>query len=319
MALVQSVLRAMAVHIERGPIPGIVLLLSHGGNVHVDLLSTKAAGGSERMSRDTIFRISSMTKPIVAVATMRLIEDGILQLDEPVERLLPELAGRRVLRRLDGPLTDTVPAQRSITVRDLLTLCLGFGQLPAPKEAYPILQVADEQQIGMGPPTPATTPAPDEWMRRLGALPWMAQPGERWLYNTRSDVLGVLIARAAERPLGTLLRERIFAPLGMDDTSFSVPASKLDRLVPCYGTDDTRALVIYDEVEGSQWSSSPAFMSGAGGLVSTVDDYLAFGQMLLNKGQYGNKRIVSASSVELMTTDQLTPAQRDKARCSNSF
>jgi CubicO group peptidase (beta-lactamase class C family) len=153
---------AMAVHIERGTVPGIVLLLSQRGDVHVDLLGTKGVGDSERISRDTIFRISSMTKPIIAVATMQYIEDGILHLNEPVERLLPELADRHVLRRLDGPLTDTVPAQRSITVQDLLTFRLGFGQLPAAKEAYPILMAADEQQIGMGPPSPATTPAPHD-------------------------------------------------------------------------------------------------------------------------------------------------------------
>lgn len=304
---------AMASHITRGTVPGIAYLLSHHGNVHVALLGTKTLSGNDHLARDTIFRISSMTKPIIAVATMQLIEDGLLQLDEPIERLLPELAHRRVIKQLDGPLTDTIPAQRSITVRDLLTFRQGFGQVLAATEGYPIFQAANAQQIGMGPPAPAAMPTPDEWMRRLGALPWMSQPGERWLYNTGSDILGVLIARAAGQPLETVLRERIFTPLGMDDTSFSVPAHKLNRFVPCYAMDDSGAATIYDAVEGSQWASPPAFMSGAGGLVSTVDDYLAFGQMLLNNGQLGNERIISASSVEQMTTDQLTPAQQEGA------
>ena len=129
-------------------------------------------------------------------------------------------------------------------------------------------------------------PAPDEWMRRLGTLPLMHQPGERWMYNTGSDVLGVLIARASGQPLETFLRERIFEPLGMKDTGFSVPAAKLDRLATSYRTDPaTGALELYDEAAGGQWSRPPAFPSGAGGLVSTVDDYLAFGQMMLNKGK----------------------------------
>ena len=303
----------MAAHVERGTVPGLVMLLSHRGKVHIDLLGMKAQGGSERMTRDTIFRISSMTKPIIAAATMILIEDGVLQLDESVDHVLPELAHRRVLKQVSGSLADTIPARRSITVRDLLTLRLGFGQLMAPLEDYPILRAADEQHIGMGPPSPTMMPPPDEWMRRLGALPLMYQPGERWVYNTGSDILGVLIARAAAQPLESFLQERIFAPLGMVDTSFSVPANKLNRLAPSYCTDETGALAIFDEAKDSQWAKPPAFMSGAGGLVATIDDYLAFGQMLLNKGQYGDKHILSASAVAMMTTNQLTPEQRDGA------
>jgi CubicO group peptidase (beta-lactamase class C family) len=163
----------------------------------------------------------------------------------------------------------------------------------------------------MGPPTPSAQPAPDEWIRRLGTLPLMHQPGERWLYHTGSDVLGVLIARASGQPLETLLRERVFEPLGMEDTAFSVPATKLDRLATSYQVNpETGALELYDEAEGCQWSRPPAFPSAGGGLVSTIDDYLAFGQMMLNKGNYGSERLLSRPSVEIMTTDQLTPEQK---------
>ncbi len=305
----------MAGHVERGQVPGAVTLVSRRGEVHVDAIGTKEVGGSDPMRRDTIFRISSMTKPITAAATMILVEECKLRLDEPVDRLLPELADRRVLKRIDGPLDDTVPARRPITVRDLLTFRMGFGQTMAPPDAHPILAAASQQQLGMGPPNPSAMPAPDEWIRRLGALPLMHQPGELWMYNTGSDVLGVLIARASGQALEPFLRERLFEPLGMSDTGFSVPAAKLDRFATSYWTDaGTGRLDLYDEPAGGQWSRPPAFPAGGGGLVSTVDDYLAFGQMMLNDGKHGNERILSRLSVEAMTTDQLTSEQVADAR-----
>jgi CubicO group peptidase (beta-lactamase class C family) len=301
----------MAGYVERGEVPGLVTLVSRRGEVHVDVIGTQAIADSVPMRRDTIFRISSMTKPITAAATMILVEECKLRLDEPVDRWLPELARRKVLKRPDGALDDTVPANRPITVRDLLTFRMGFGQMMAPPDAYPILKAANEQQIGMGPPSPSSMPAPDEWMRRLGHLPLMHQPGEKWMYNTGADVLSVLIARASGQPLEAFLRERIFEPLGMKDSGFSVPAAPLARLATSYWTDPASGkLKVYDEAAGGQWSRPPAFPSGAAGLVSTIDDYLAFGQMMLNQGKHGRERILSRLSVELMTTDQLTPEQK---------
>src|SRR6266550_4102620 len=298
-------------YVERGEVPGLITLVSRRGELHVDTIGMKAVGSNDPMLRDTIFRISSMTKPITAVATMILVEECKLRLDEPVDRLLPELAGRKVLKLLDGQLDDTEPAIRPITVRDLLTFRMGFGLMMAPPDAYPILKAANEQQIGMGPPSPDILPAPDEWMRRLGQLPLMHQPGEMWMYNTGADVLGVLIARASGQPLEAFLRERIFEPLDMKDTGFSVPAASLDRLATSYWTNPASGeLAVYDEAEGGQWSRPPAFPSGAGGLVSTIDDYLAFGQMMLSQGKHGGERILSRLSVETMTTDQLTPEQK---------
>ena len=301
----------MTGYVERGDVPGLVTLVSRRGEVHIDAIGTQAFADPTPMRRDTIFRISSMTKPIIGVATMILVEECKLRLDDPVVRWLPELADRKVLKQLDGPLDDTVPASRPITVRDLLTFRMGFGQMMASPDAYPILQAANEQQIGMGPPNPSMMPAPDEWLRRLGQLPLMHQPGEYWMYNTGSDVLGVLIARASGQPLETFLRKHIFEPLGMKDTGFSVPEASLDRLATSYWTDPASGkLTVYDGAKGSQWSHPPAFPSGAGGLVSTIDDYLAFGQMMFNQGKYNNERILSRLSVELMTTDQLTPEQK---------
>jgi CubicO group peptidase (beta-lactamase class C family) len=301
----------MAGHVERGDVPGIVTLISRRGETHVDTVGTKVLGGSDPIGRDTIFRISSMTKPITAVATMILVEECRLRLDDAVDDLLPELAGRKVLKRLDGPLDETVHANRPITVRDLLTFRMGFGMIMGDPAHYPILKAATELQLGEGPPMPQTPPAPDEWIRRLSTLPLMHQPGEVWMYNTGSNVLSVLIARASGQPLETFFRERIFEPLGMKDTGFAVPAAKLDRLATSYIPNrGTAALRIYDEAHDSQWSRAPAFPDGAAGLVSTIDDYLAFGRMMLNKGRHGNQRLLSRPTVETMTTDQLTTAQK---------
>jgi CubicO group peptidase (beta-lactamase class C family) len=301
----------MSGYVERGEVPGMVTLINRKGAVYVDVLGAKAVGGSP-MRRDTIFRITSMTKPITAVATMILVEECKLRLDEPVDWLLPELAERRVLTRLEGPLDETVPAKRPITVRDLLTFRMGIGVIMGPPDVFPIQKAVSELKIvGFGPPNPSMPHEPDEWMRRLAILPLMHQPGEKWMYNTGSYVLGVLIARASDQPLETFFRERIFDPLGMKDTSFSVPHAKLDRLATAYWPDpESGALEIDDGVDGSAWSSPPAFPDGGAGLLSTVDDYTAFGQMMLNKGQHGSRRILSRLSVETMTTDQLTPAQK---------
>ena len=300
----------MAGYVDRGDVPGLVTLVSRRGEVEVEAMGTLAAGGDARVERDSIFRIASMTKPVTAVAALILVEECVLRLDDPVDGLLPELADRRVLRSLDSPLDDTVPADRPITVRDLLTFRMGFGLVMAMPGTYPIQQAADDAVLGQGPPNPAGPPDPDEWMRRFGALPLIHQPGERWMYNTGSDVLGVLIARASGQPFDVFLRERVFEPLGMNDTGFSVPASQRQRLATSYLTNfETGALELNDE-PGGQWSEPPAFPSGAGGLVSTVDDYLAFAEMLLHKGVHRGERILSRPSVETMTCDQLTPAQK---------
>ena len=300
----------MAAHVERGDVPGIVTLVSRRGEVHVDAIGAKAVGGSDPMERDTIFRIASMTKPITALATMILVEECKVRLDEAVDRLLPELANRQVLKSLDGPLDDTVPANRAITVLDLLTFRMGMGLVMASPDAYPILKAMIEHKVDVGPYL-SSAPGPDAWIRGLGTLPLMHQPGEKWMYHTGSEVLGVLIARASGQPLETFFRERIFEPLGMKDTGFSVPAAKLGRLASCYWSKpDTEALELFDDARDSRWSRPPAFPAGGGGLVSTVDDYLAFGQMMLNKGKHGRGRILSRLSVEAMTIDQLTPEQK---------
>jgi CubicO group peptidase (beta-lactamase class C family) len=292
----------MAGYVARGEVPGMVTLVSRRGEAHVDTLGTA--------QRDTIFRIASMTKPVTAVAAMILVEECRLRLDDPVDRLLPELADRKVLKRLDGPVDDTVPANRAITLRDLLTFRLGFGLIMGPPDKYPILRAMAEAGIVVGPKSDSVHP-PDAWIKSFGTLPLMHQPGEKWMYHSGSDVLGVLIARAAGQSLETFLRERLFEPLGMQDTGFTVPASKLGRLATAYMPNRaTGALDVYDDPANSQWARPPVFPSGGAGLVSTIDDYLAFAQMMLNQGKHGRERILSRLSVQAMTSDQLTPEQK---------
>lgn len=301
----------MGSYVERGEVPGIVTLVSRRGDVQVAAVGKKSLDSDSPIGRDTIFRISSMTKPIAAVAAMVLVEECKLRLDEPVDRLLPELADHKVLKQVDGSLDDTVPANRPITVRDVLTFRLGFGMILAPPGTYPIQKAMDDLDLGQSGPSNSMMPEPDEWIRRLGTLPLMHQPGEKWMYNTGADVLGILIARASGQTFETFLQECLFAPLGMKDTGFSVPSDKIDRLATSYETNsETGANEVYDPAEGGQYSRPPLFPSGAGGLVSTVDDYLAFGQMMMNQGKHGNERILSRLSIEAMTTDQLTPEQK---------
>jgi CubicO group peptidase (beta-lactamase class C family) len=291
--------------VNQGQVPGVVAAVARGDNVHVATAGTMAIGGPP-MRRDTLFRISSTTKPMTAAVVLSLVEAGLLELDGPVDELLPELADRRVLLSPDGPVSETVPAERSITVRDLLTFTWGFGMQGAmfmAPEPWPIFTATVERELStFGPPQPAGMPDPDTWMARLGELPLLAQPGERWLYQTGSQVLGVLASRAADAPYGDVLHRRLLEPLGMEDTVFHT--TNIRRLSTAYENRDGR-LVVSDPPNG-QWSRPPAFPDGSGGLLSSVDDVIAFGRMLMR----GGGPVLQSRTVAEMTRDQLTEPQR---------
>jgi len=291
-------------HVAKGSAPGVVALLDRGGETHVFTAGTRALGGGGEMQRDTIFRIASMTKLVTATAVMMLVDEGKIRLDEPVDRLLPELADRRVLKRPDGPLDDTVPAKRAITVEDLLTFRLGWG-IDFNAEAPLQKAIAGLGIAGFGMPNPEQPFGADEWIRRLGTLPLMAQPGERWFYTLGSDVQGVLVARASGRPFDAFVRERITGPLGMKDTSFGAGADKADRLATGYMPNAGR-LELFD-VSGpkSRYAHPPQFPEGDSGLTSTVDDLLALSRVLLA----GGGKLLSPASVKAMTTNHLTAEQ----------
>lgn len=294
-------------HVDAGRIPGLVALIGQGDETHVETIGTMRHDGGPPMRRDTIFRMASTSKPVSVAAAMVLLDECRLRLDDPVLPWLPELADRRVLARLDGPIDDTVPARRPITVRDVLTSTFGLG-MDMTVIGTPIMNAVFAQ--GLTPNLPEPMPEPDEWMRRLGALPLMHQPGERWQYQISNDLLGVLVARVTGQSFGTFLRERVFGPLGMTDTGFHVPVEKIDRLPVLYAPDPgTGEFHVWDEAAGGRWSAPPAFEGGGGGLVSTVDDYHAYFRMLLHRGLHRGERILSRPAVDLMTTNRLTPEQ----------
>jgi CubicO group peptidase (beta-lactamase class C family) len=297
----------LARHVDAGFVPGAIVVLARHGEIHIEAMGTLAfegAGSSTPMAADTICRLGSMTKPIVAACAMTLVEDCTLRLDDPVDDLLPELADMTVLADPNGRLEDTVPAKRPITLRDLLTFTLGTGMVLAEPGTVPIsdaLAVVDRND---------PEPSPDEWIRELGALPLVHQPGERWMYEVAANVTVVLVARATGMSFGEALRERICEPLGMKDTGFSVGGESLSRLATAYQRDDATGEVVVADGRDGYWSRPPAFESGGGGLVSTAADFLSFASALLASGTHHGERVLSRPSLTLLTSDHLTPEQK---------
>lgn len=279
-------------YVEDGSLPGAVALVARGDEVEWTAAGT--TDGTTPMTRDSIFRLASVTKPVTAAAVLLLVADRRLALDDPIGRWLPELAEPVVVRTPASPLDDVVPVRRPITVYDVLTSQAGWGwasdfSLPAVRALFPVQRDGRE---------PQSFPATDVWLAELSRVPLLYQPGESWLYDTCSAVQGALVERVAGS-LPEFMAERIFAPLGMVDTGFTVPRSKRDRFT-CYVKDGVPA----DGKDG-QWSTDPAFPLGSGGLVSTADDWLAFGRMLLGGS------LLSPAAVRLMTTDHTAAAQRE--------
>jgi CubicO group peptidase (beta-lactamase class C family) len=291
---------AVRSHIDAGEIPGAVVGVLRDGRASVEAAGTIAPGDRRPMSVDTLVRISSNTKAMTAALALSLAEEGAFALEDPVERFLPELADRRVLRRLDGPLDDTVPAERPVTVEDLLTMRLGFGFVF--EADCPAVGAAARAGLGIGPPDPSVRLSPETWIARFAELPLLEQPGSTWRYELAYAVLGVVLARAGGRPLEELFRTRLFEPLGMTDTGFVAPQG---RLPPCFAASH-EGLVLFDAADDSRWNASPAFPDARNGLVSTAADLLCFAGALLG----GGKGVLSPAAVSAMTTDQLTPEQR---------
>jgi CubicO group peptidase (beta-lactamase class C family) len=271
--------------VRDGSVPGASALVAHGDTVEI--------GTAGEVERDSIVRIASITKPITAAGVMLLVDEGRLALDEPIATWLPELGSPVVVRTPESPIDDVVPAARPITLDDVLTFRAGWGfpsdfSLPAVRELFGKLPVFGPRET------------PGEWLATLASVPLLHQPGEAWLYNTCSDIQGVLIARVAGQSFPDFLAERIFEPLGMVDTGFHVAPPKRDRLAELHD-------FAFSPPDEGLWSAPPIFPSGAGGLVSTLADWHRFGCMLLARGE----GLLSPESVRLMTTDHLTQAQRD--------
>jgi CubicO group peptidase (beta-lactamase class C family) len=295
---------ALQEFVDRGELAGVVTLTSRGGEiVQAEALGWCDIESNAPMRSDTLFRIASMTKPITSVAALMLIEEGRMTLDDPIARWVPELANVRVLRDPAGPLHDTVPAQRAITIEDLLTHRSGIayaffseGQL---KPAY-------ERTLG-DPAMNRSTP--DQWLAALGTLPLAYQPGERFHYGHSTDVLGFLVGRVEGKPFRQVLHERIFGPLGMADTDFWLPHDKRSRLASLYRYDEAAGGLA--KVEPEMYDSPPAYTPGGGGLISSASDYHRFARMLLDEGACDGGRLLRPETVRLMRTNRLTPAQRE--------
>jgi CubicO group peptidase (beta-lactamase class C family) len=314
LARVQDVLER---YVESGLAPGAVAAVARHGEVHLQAagnLAFEGEGSTTPMAADTICRIASTTKPLVAACAMTLVEDCTLRLDDPVDEFLPELADMRVLADPNGPLEESVPAERPVTLRDLLTFTLGTGIVAAEPGTVPIadaLNALRSEEPDQGPASSCETALPpDEWIRRLGALPLVYQPGERWMYNTAANVTGVLIARATGMSFGEALRERICEPLGMKDTRFTVRGQSMSRLATLYLAEEFHGEIAIEDGPHGYWSRPPVFEDCGGGLVSTISDYLAFASALLAGGAHQGERVLSRPSVTLMTSDHLTPEQK---------
>jgi CubicO group peptidase (beta-lactamase class C family) len=293
-------------HVSSSALPGAVALIVRGETTEFAAAGVASLGGAP-MARDTLFRWASITKPITAAAVMLLVDGGMIGLDDPVDRWLPELAEPMVVRTPASEPDDLVPAARKITVFDLLSSQAGYGfpsdfALPAVQPLFGVQK--DGREI-------RSFPAPDVWMAELAKVPLLYQPGEGWLYDTCSTLQGVLVARVTGRPLPEFLAERIFAPLGMTDTAFDVPPARRDRFTSYYRTGEDGALQLADAPDG-QWSTPPEFPLGNGGLTGTADDWALFAQMLLAEGAGADGcQLLSKESVRLMITDHTSAAQRE--------
>jgi CubicO group peptidase (beta-lactamase class C family) len=292
---------AMQGYIDRGEVPGVqTLIWRHGELAHRDVLGLESFGGAP-LEGDALYRLGSLTKPIVSVMALAFLEEGVFRLSDRVDRWLPELARVNVLRDPAGALDDTVPLARPMTVGDLLTHRSGLVSWTLPQgpigQAVRGLVAGISQRPDIGP---------DEWLARLGKLPLMCQPGERFLMGFSIDVLGILLARLAGTTLDKLLQERLFGPLGMHDTGFWSAA----RLGEAYNAGWLSPKKTVVDPRDGYWSRPPKFCSGGGGLISTTEDYARFGRMLLGQGVLDGVRILSRKTVEFMTLDFLTPPQR---------
>jgi CubicO group peptidase (beta-lactamase class C family) len=290
--------------VATGDIPGVVCLVWRRGELlQVNSVGLRDIEARLPVERNTIFRIASMSKPVTTAVAMILMERGVFRLEDPITKWAPEFAAMQVLRRADSPLQDTYPAPRVITIEDLMTHRSGLAYSFTARG--PLAQALKER-FGFEFDSART---PDDWMKTLASLPLAYAPGERFNYSHSTDLLGVIVGRATGLGTRAAMQQLLFDPLGMVDTDFWVPPEKRDRAAVLYRSSAPRNFVPI-ELPGFMDQTPPSFSAGGQGLVSTVDDYLAFARMLLQGGELGGTRLLSEESIRLMTTNRLTPAQR---------
>ena len=308
-----SIESALRTYVEAGTLAGAATMVWREGRV----VDTTSVGSRDLVTnlpveRNTIFRIASMTKPLTTVAALMLFDEGRFALDEPIARHAPEFARLRVLRDPNGPLDQTDAAERPITFGDLLTHRSGltYGEF----HHGPIARACADALGGQID----NALDPDEWIARLATLPLIDQPGGGFHYGLSTDLLGFLIARLEDAPLGVVLKRRIFGPLGMDDTGFVVPREKRTRRAGLCGFDAEGYLTALTTTPGghalAERPDDMTFESGGQGLWSTLDDYLAFARIFLGRGEVDGVRLLRADTRAMMISNQLTPDQRQSAR-----
>ena len=303
MNLINRIPGALQGVVEAGDLSGFVTLIWRKGEiVQLNTLGKRDIAADKPMTRDTMFRIASMTKPLTSVLALMLMEEGRLKLDDPITKWAPEFSGMKVLKSATGPLDDVVDAPRDITVEDLLThrsgLAYGFTSVGPIAHAY---------QDVLGPPL-GNPHGPDMWLERLAGLPLTYAPGERFHYSHATDVLGFLVGRVAGTTYQDFLKSRILEPLGMTDTDFWCPPEKRDRMAKLYKAEEGVPL---KDVSFVHEDHPPAFCAGGGGLISTVDDYLTFARLMLNRGELNGVRLIREDTFDLMASNRLTPEQRE--------
>jgi CubicO group peptidase (beta-lactamase class C family) len=298
--------------VVRAELGGAAALVSRPGQpIRAAAVGRRDVGRNVPVTRDTIFRIASATKPVTSVAALTLFDEGRFDLDDPVTRVAPELESLRVLQDPEGPLDRTVPASRAITFRDLLTQRSGltYGEF----HRGPI-RAAYAETLGATIDNPLS---PEEWIARLATLPLIDQPGAGFHYGVSTDLLGFLLARIEGTTLGEVMRRRVFEPLGMRDTTFTVPHDKRDRRAALTGFDGDGRLTTLSVAPGgharAERPDSMTFESGGQGLWSTADDYLTFARLFVGRGVVDGVRILSVDACELMMSNHLTPTQRAAA------
>jgi CubicO group peptidase (beta-lactamase class C family) len=301
--------------VDDGKLPGITtMLMRHGQLVHFNVCGLADIRRETRMAPDTIFRFYSMTKPLTSTAIMMLYEEGHFQLDDPITRYLPCFKDMRVFAGGMRGKLETVPAERDITFRDLLshTSGLTYGFM----EATPV----DAQYRDRGVDFQSPDKTLGEVVEIAADIPLIAQPGAEWNYSISTDVLGHLVAVISGKPFDQFLRERVTGPLGMVDTEFHVPADKLSRFAANYTALPDGRLMLIDDPQKSVFGMPRSICSGGGGLVSTAPDYMRFCRMMLNRGELDGARLLGRKTVELMTSNHLRGDMADmgQARFSES-
>ena len=293
-------------YVDEGKLAGVATLVARDGKiVHHEVVGNRGAEDDRPLTKDALYRIFSMTKPITAVAAMMLYEEGKFQLSDPVSQFVPELENLNVM--MDGTLR---PAENTMNMLHLLThtggLSYGFNPQNLIDQRYNAAEIWASKDL-------------DDFAERIGKLPLAFEPGERWHYSVAVDITGLVVQRLSGQPFDVFLKERLFDPLGMDDTFFNVPADKIDRLLPNHGWNAEEEKLVQATEESFVRYTDQTFFSGGGGLVSSTMDYLRFSEMVRRGGELDGVRLLSPKTVEFMTANHLSAAIEGGGSGENPF